>query len=120
MPDRETKDLVIIGAGGFGREVKWLVERINQDTYNKTGKKRWNICGFVDDGTWIQNEVDGFPVLGGCGWLAEQKKQMAVLCAVGSAIVRKKVIEKIKSNKKLYFPNVIDPTVTMSESVQMG
>lgn len=24
------KDLYIIGAGGFGREVAWLVERINK------------------------------------------------------------------------------------------
>ena len=26
----EKKDIYIIGAGGFGREVAWLIERINQ------------------------------------------------------------------------------------------
>ena len=30
MERDKAKDLVIIGAGGFGREVKWLVERVNQ------------------------------------------------------------------------------------------
>ena len=36
------KDLYIIGAGGFGREVLWLVKRIN--AMNPT----WNIKGFID------------------------------------------------------------------------
>lgn len=33
------KDLYIIGAGGFGREVAWLVERINETlpTWNCEG-----------------------------------------------------------------------------------
>lgn len=37
------KDIVIIGAGGFGREVAWLIEDINRI------KQTWNIIGFVDD-----------------------------------------------------------------------
>lgn len=115
-----TEDLVIIGAGGFGREVKWLVERINRDADSRTGEKRWNICGFADDGVPVQAELEGLPVLGGCEWLAEQKKPLAVVCAVGSAKSRRKIIKKIKENKNLYFPNLLDPSVLMSESVQMG
>ena len=30
----QIKDLYIIGAGGFGREVAWLVERINDANAN--------------------------------------------------------------------------------------
>ena len=37
------KKLIIIGAGGFGREVVWLVERINEE------HQSWDILGFVDD-----------------------------------------------------------------------
>lgn len=37
------KDLYIIGAGGFGREVAWLAERINQSD------PVWNLKGFIDD-----------------------------------------------------------------------
>ena len=37
------KDIVIIGAGGFGREVAWLIEDINKVN------NEWNIVGFVDD-----------------------------------------------------------------------
>ena len=39
----KSKKLYIIGAGGFGREVSWLVERINADTPS------WEIAGFIDD-----------------------------------------------------------------------
>ena len=35
------RDLIIIGAGGFGREVAWLVERINKKSIV------WNLIGFV-------------------------------------------------------------------------
>ena len=36
-------DLIIVGASGFGREVAWLVERINRVT------PTWNLLGFMDD-----------------------------------------------------------------------
>lgn len=35
--------LYIIGAGGFGREAAWLVERINEKT------PTWDLQGFIDD-----------------------------------------------------------------------
>ena len=60
----ELKDLYIIGAGGFGREVAWLVERINQV------EATWNIKGFIDDNKSIQGHTeDGYPVLGGTDYL---------------------------------------------------
>lgn len=37
------KNIVIIGAGGFGREVKWFIDEINGVN------KQWNFIGFVDD-----------------------------------------------------------------------
>ena len=37
------KSLYIIGAGGFGREVAWLVERVNKV------KPTWDLKGFIDD-----------------------------------------------------------------------
>lgn len=48
------KNLIIIGCGGFGREVAWLVERINEK------EKHWNFLGFVDDALSLQGKtVDG-------------------------------------------------------------
>ena len=53
------KGLIIIGASGFGREVAWLVERINKD------KPTWDLLGFLDDADELQGKaVNGYPVLG--------------------------------------------------------
>lgn len=52
------KDLAIIGAGGFGREVAWLVERINRE------EKTWNLKGFIDDQQPIGTKVNQYTVIG--------------------------------------------------------
>lgn len=109
------KDLIIVGAGGFGREVAWLVERIN--SINPT----WNLLGFLDDdeNIWGQ-ERDGYPVLGGCGKAAEYK-DAAFVCSVGASRIRKIVIEKLKSfNPEIEFATLIDPSVLMSDRVEIG
>lgn len=36
------KNIVILGAGGFAREVAWLIEEIN----NKNAE--WNLLGFIE------------------------------------------------------------------------
>ena len=43
------KDIVIIGAGGVGRETALIIEDINNVN------KEWNLIGFVDDNDNIQN-----------------------------------------------------------------
>lgn len=106
------KDLYIIGAGGFGREVAWLVRRINAVA------PTWNIKGFIDDNENLWNTVeDGYEVLGGCDYLKEQSNAWAV-CAVGNAKIRKKIIEKLGNSVR--FATVIDPSVVISESVSIG
>lgn len=107
------KDLYIIGAGGFGREVAWLVERINKV------KPTWNLKGFIDDNEarWGTYE-DGYKVLGGTEFLINQSDVYAV-CAVGSAKVRQQIIEKLKGSN-VYFATLIDPSVILSKLVEIG
>ena len=74
------KDLYIIGAGGFGREVAWLIERIN------SVEPTWNVKGFIDDNTTIHGTLqDGYLVVGGCNYLMATSQDVWVICAVGSA-----------------------------------
>ena len=106
-------DIVIIGAGGFGREVAWLIERIN----NKT--PTWNLLGFVDDNTSLHGSIlDGYPVLGGEEFLHE--KSLWVICAIGSAKTRKQVVNRIEKLKTIQFATLIDPSVIMSNRVSIG
>ncbi len=58
-------DLIIIGAGGFAKEIIFLVERNNF----------FAIKGFVDDKYQeLPEEILGYPVLGGIG-LSEPDKE---------------------------------------------
>ena len=108
------KDIVIIGAGGFGREVQWLLERINER------EKTWNILGYVDDGKERGTLIDDLPVLDGIEFLREVKKPLAVVCAVGASKTRKRIMEGLGGTDYLEFPNIIDPSVRMSERITMG
>lgn len=106
------KDLVIVGAGGLGREVVWLINRINHV------KPTWNLIGFVDDNNRLHGSViSGYPVLGSCSWLREQMNEIYAVCAIGFSKVRKAVISKLEGIK---FATLIDPSVVMSNRIQIG
>lgn len=115
------KDLYIIGAGGFGREVAWLVERINADNNAQERPMSWTIRGFIDDNEALHGcKLGRYVVVGGCKYLnsiAEDHEVFAV-CAVGSSKVRKKIIEGL--SRKIMYPTVIDPSVLISDSVEIG
>jgi len=106
------KDIVIIGAGGFGREVAWLIECINKVA------NEWNIVGFVDDNESIQGTViNGYKVVGNIEWLRHQ--EFYVVNAIGDPITRKKLMERIKDSKNNY-PILIHPNVICSNKVKIG
>ena len=54
----QSKKIVIVGAGGFGREVLWLIERINEK------KLCWKVAGFIDDAMECNHTINQIPVLG--------------------------------------------------------
>jgi sugar O-acyltransferase (sialic acid O-acetyltransferase NeuD family) len=106
------KKLVIIGVGGFGREVLWLVERINKV------EPTWDILGFVDDNESVQHSIiDSYPVLGNCDWLRNQKDEIYAICAIGASKVRKNVIQKLCA---IRYATIIDPSVIMSDKISIG
>ncbi|MCM1284300.1 MAG: acetyltransferase [Clostridium sp.] len=116
----DMQDIVIIGAGGFGREVQWLIERINKKCKQDSGNDKWRLLGYVDDNTETGTEIDGLQVLMTVDDLAQRESSLSVVCAIGTSEVRKKVVSRISSNKTLIFPNLIDPTVQMSDRVETG
>ncbi|BAB80180.1 acetyltransferase [Clostridium perfringens] len=103
------KDLIIVGAGGFGREVAWLVEDINNNN------REWNLLGFIDENEQNHgNELNGYKVLGGFDYL-NNKKNIYYVCAIGNAKVRKEIVEKKCSKYNIKPANLIHPSVIMSK-----
>ena len=97
------KDLVIIGAGDFGREIANVVERINAI------ESQWNLLGFVDDNEEILNTlIDGYKVLGNINWLNNYDKEAYAICSLGTAKNRKKIISKL-NNENIKYATLVDP-----------
>ena len=109
----EKIELVVVGAGGFGREVIWQIER------NKELMETYSILGFVDD-SLCGGEVNGYPVVGNLAWLAAQTKKMAVVVAIGNAAVRKRIASELMKNASLMFPTLVADNVIGSKLLTIG
>lgn len=109
------KDLYIVGAGGFGREVAWLVERINEQ------KKEWNLKGFIDDNERLHGNIENrYPIVGGIEYFKTFDEEVWVVCAVGATDLRRKIVERLLENKNIQFATLIDPDVILSEKIEIG
>ena len=107
------KDIVIIGSGGIGREVAWIIEEIN--AVNPT----WNILGFVDDNSeMLGKELNGYRVLGGLNILDELESKPEVIVAIANCGVKKDIVAKL--NNKFDFATIIHPSVRISKYIEIG
>lgn len=97
-------DIVVYGAGGFGREIACLINRINAI------KPTWDFLGFIDDGVPVGTKNEYGEVLGDFAFLNGITNEVSVALAIGSPRILKK-LEKAISNPKVNFPNLIDPDV---------
>ena len=81
------KNIAIFGAGGFGREVKTILDRINVVTPNT-----YNFLGFFDDGFEKGSIVNGFPILGGIEDLNKVNESLSLVISIGDPIIKNKII----------------------------
>jgi sugar O-acyltransferase (sialic acid O-acetyltransferase NeuD family) len=105
-------DIVIVGAGGFGREVyHWI-----KDSFSPT---EYRIKGFLSRN---HRDLDGFTleerILGDENSYSAQAEDRFLL-AIGSIETKKRVVERMKlGNAK--FLTLIHPTAVVASSARMG
>jgi sugar O-acyltransferase (sialic acid O-acetyltransferase NeuD family) len=104
-------DLVIIGAGGVGREMLSLVEEINLNSFT------YNCLGFLDDqkpkGTLVNNK----PIIGSIDLNNLEKiSEINFIVAIGNPTIRKEVFNKI-GNLGGILPNIIHPLARIDKHV---
>lgn len=98
------RDIVIYGAGGYGKEVACLILAINKI------QNSWNLVGFIDDGLPIGESNKYGKVLGGIDFLNNLGKQLDVVMAIGNPAIQSNVAQRI-INPNIEFPNIIAPDV---------
>lgn len=101
--------LAVYGAGGLGREIASLINRINaQDP-------KWEVIGFFDDGKEKENKISHFGrCLGGINELNNWKSQLDVVLAFGNPKTLDFIYHKI-TNPLISFPNIIDPSFVCTD-----
>ncbi|NMW17473.1 MAG: acetyltransferase [Chlorobiaceae bacterium] len=108
-------DLVIYGAGGFGKEIACLIRAINKDS------NHWNLIGFIDDGIQPGEKNRYGTVLGGLSFLNEYSQKLAVVFSIASPSILQSLVSSI-TNPLVTFPNIIAPNVNIfdAESFSLG
>lgn len=101
--------LAIYGAGGFGKEVACLLNKINE--CNPT----WDLIGFYDR-IYDKGYDNGYGLVhGSIEELNNLDEEIALVIAVGDTSVVRFVVESIH-NKNIYYPNIIHPSFYMADS----
>ena len=107
------KDIIIVGAGGFGREAYYLIKSIN------AASPRWNIKGFIND---IPVDLKGkkidVPILGTIkDWRPSENEVFAM--GISSPIGKEKVATLLKS-RGATFVTLINPSARIIETAEIG
>ncbi len=107
------KDIIIIGAGGVGKETAWIIEQINLI------EPTWNIIGFIDDNEEIWNEnINGYKVIGGINCLNSIKKNTNIIIAIANYKIKKNIVNII--NNRFKFASIIHPDVYLNNTINIG
>lgn len=103
------RKIAIYGAGGFGKEVACLLNKINEV------HPTWELIGFFDDGVEKNKEVSHFgKVLGGIDELNAWPTELSIALTIGNPKAVQAIVSKI-TNSNIKFPNIIAPTVYFAD-----
>lgn len=108
------RDLVIIGAGGFGREVVDVVLACNRE------HAAWRLIGVVDDApssvSLARLEATDVPYLGG---IEDLPQDADVAIGVGSPVARRRIAEVVR-RRGHRCPPVVHPSATIGSQFVHG
>lgn len=108
------KKIGIVGAGGFGREIKNLIESINRV------EKKYDIIGFFDDSFKQGDIINGIPVLGNITSINSIDHPLSIVVGIGEPKIKRKIVDFIE-NDLVDFPSLIHPSVIISsDDVSLG
>ena len=112
------KKIIIIGAGGMARELKWLIDDINKES------KEYEFLGYIISDLDKVGKFDSIDlILGDYSWFKKNNlNKIYVTIGIGDPLNRLKVAEELSVlSKKIIFPNLIHPSVRYSKnSLKLG
>jgi sugar O-acyltransferase (sialic acid O-acetyltransferase NeuD family) len=115
-----TRDIVIVGCGGHGRDALAVIRDINDAAGSGPP---WRPIGFVDDKPSAVNRERvnrlGVPYLGLVDWLAELPPATHVVLGVGDPRVRRLLDQRVRDHG-LPIASLVHPSSTVGRDVAAG
>jgi sugar O-acyltransferase (sialic acid O-acetyltransferase NeuD family) len=108
----ENVKIAIYGAGGYGRELAWLIKASSRP------EKEYEFVGFIDDDASHFRQINGSPVFT-LEHIVQTFPDVRVIVAVGNAIVRERLAKKVMT-AGLAFESFVHPSVIRSSSIELG
>lgn len=107
------KDLIIVGASGFGREIAWYIEEIN------AVRPTWNLKGFIDDNPHALEGCEcDYKIIGSINeWQPKDIEEF--VCALAFPDVKQKVVELLLA-RGANFVTLIHPTARINSHAIIG
>ena len=103
-------NILIIGAGGHGREMAQLASRM----------KSMHVKGFIDDNSALVGQhINGLKVLGDSDWVAKNHKKFAFVCALGDPATRRKAVNRF-DKIGVKWATLIDPDCNVPDDAVVG
>jgi sugar O-acyltransferase (sialic acid O-acetyltransferase NeuD family) len=109
-------ELVVVGAGGFGRETVEAIRAMN------AAGACWRLLGYLDDASALSGaRVDGLSVLGGIAELANLPNASVVVCTgrPENYLSRPRIIRELGLPAERY-ATILHPTAAVSTSSRIG
>lgn len=107
----EVKDVVIIGASGFGKEILWLLRDCNHE------KKQYNILGFIDENIEKGTIIAGIEVLGDNSYVLSLPQKPSIVLGIGAPNIKKHLGNVYVG---FDFPTLVHPSVHITESQRVS
>jgi sugar O-acyltransferase (sialic acid O-acetyltransferase NeuD family) len=100
------KDIVILGAAGFAREVAWLIDEINRQA------PTWNFLGYVEaDPARVGQPCGDATIVGDDTFLENYAGELHAVIGIGRPPIIERLRHTLERLPHVRFPNLIHPSV---------
>jgi len=110
-----SQKVVIIGTGGFGREVLDVIEAVNQVS------PTYEMLGFITEPGYQQpgERINEAPVLGYFDWLEAHNGEVKAVCGVGAPHIRRRLVQQAVQAGVEFF-TLVHPRAILTRWVTLG
>lgn len=113
------KDIIIVCAGAFGREVYTTIEQINRENRREGKRDEYNILGFLDDNVHaLEDSGIEVPVI---GRISDWKPLGGEVYAIGAAFgdMKQRITDVLK-NRGCHFETLLLPGSRVARDCRIG